>query len=142
MKVNQKKWDRVEAHEDVRVGDRLKIIETEKIDKTLTEVRTYRGRVTDVRCGDFYLSDGTVWDDEDPAPGETVKVYRRKPTDFEFPTSRLAIVKGQRKGWDNISVNFVKTDSGWVHQSGSEYTVSMIEQYFHNFKVIFAGVDE
>lgn len=78
----------------------------------------------------------------EPAGGGHRTIYRRKPEPFVFPIKRLAIIKGQRIGHDEVFINFVKTDSRWYHQSGSDYKEASIRSFFHNFEVIFEGIDD
>lgn len=142
--VNLQKWDFI-SYKDITEGDDLKVIITGEKDNLKTKTVT-RAKALDRGWNAWYADNIRVVVDPDDSSRDkdfTYEIYRRKPeaVKFEFPTNRLAIVKGQRIGYD-VSVNFVKTDSGWLHQSGSDYTVDTIKQYFHNFTVVFAGLRE
>ena len=92
--VNLKKWDEIQ-HADVRKGDVLKIVEVIKDDSPVLQTNIYRGKVEDIDQGDIYLTDGSVWEEEDPDEDETVTVYRRKAKPFVFPLALGAVLEGE-----------------------------------------------
>lgn len=137
--VNLDKWEEIE-HKDVKVGDDLKIIWTNET-PTLTTREIHKGIVSNFDSdGDFWLN-GTCWEDEKCDVGEHTIIYRRKAKPFVFPTKRMTIIKGQRIGHDDVFINFVKMDV-WYRQSGAIYTEETIRKYFHNFEIIFEGIDD
>jgi hypothetical protein len=89
--VNLDKWEKVE-HKDVRVGDLLKIVWSEKTSPTMTTREVYKSKVVSVGNAGFYLSDGSGWEEGDPAKNQTVSIYRRKDKPFELPTEFGAII--------------------------------------------------
>lgn len=91
--VNLDKWEKVE-HKDVRLGDLLKIVWTEKTSSVMTTTEVYKSKVISVIGSDFYLSDGSGWEEGEPPAKETVDIYRRRPKPFELPTEFGAIISG------------------------------------------------
>jgi hypothetical protein len=136
--VNLDKWEEI-GYGDIEAGDRLRVI-------------TRQGSVVNDTQGVAHNHTWNGWVAENavkflnhpdyfkPVEGGSRTIYRRKPKPFTFPDNQLAVIKGVRIGYDTVVIWFAKTGSGWVHQSGSEYTEDMIRQYFHNFTVEFEGV--
>lgn len=141
--VNLEKWEQVE-HEDVKVGDKLKIVTTIKGVNPALTVEINKGKVwhVDPYSHDIYLSDGSEWETDDPDEGETCTVYRRKVVEKGLDSHKYGtVIKGQRKGYPDIFIHFTKAFyGGWTHQSGTEYSTEDVERSFENFEVLSKGV--
>lgn len=90
--VNLKKWEKIE-HDDVNLGDELKIVWT----KTRTGLKTtevHKGFVRRIDYNrDFYVN-GVGWEEGDSFDGTKTTIYRRKPEAFDLPTEFGAIISG------------------------------------------------
>lgn len=140
--VNLKKWEVIE-HDDVRVDDLLKIIEVEHTIKGPSTVTVYKRTVTSLDDNlDFYLSDGTAWENVDPTPdNETVTVYRRKQTPevvFTFPQNLGAVIEGESRRY-GAKKRFVWDEKGWNY-SGFPYNHIQLKELYKNFVVLSEGV--
>lgn len=136
--VNLDKWTEVE-HEQVEAGDRLKIVEIEKIGKNMTMTRVYKGTVKDVIGTEFYLSDGSVWEQDDDSDYD-VAVYRRKPKVYEFPKGFGAIISARHIN-TTTRYELVNTGEKWymkVH--GGFYSESTLRDYYADYITISEGI--
>jgi hypothetical protein len=141
--VDLDKWEFI-SFNDIKAGDDLKVIINGE-NETLKTKTVTRGTALSEGWKSWYTTGDVriVADPANAAMGFTTEIYRRKhkPAEFKFPTKRFSVIKGQRFGYDGVFISFVKTDTIWYHQSGSDYTEDTIRRYFHDFEVIFEGIN-
>ena len=114
--VNLEKWEEVE-HEDVKLGDNLKIVWT-ITSPTLKTKEVHKGNVRNVAGnGDFWLN-STCWEPGDPDEGTTTTVYRRKvkAKPFKLPTEFGAIISG---------VHYSSDKREWLVFDGRDWCAGM-----------------
>lgn len=139
--VNLDKWS-VVAHNEVKVGDNLKIVIITTGTSPAETKEIYKGRVTMSHLGDFYLSDGSVWEDVDPSDNESCTVYRRKktPKPFKLPTELGAIISGVQKGrLDGTRIWMVFDGADWS-ASFTTFNPKHIEESFKDLRVERKGI--
>lgn len=135
--VNLKKWEEI-SHEDVKLGDELKIVWTKTSD-TLKRKEVHKGKVSRTEGnGDFYLN-GVGWEDGEPFKGTTTTLYRRKAKEFVFPTAKGAIVAGE--GVNDATVELVHRGAGrWLSlNNAGTYSEAFLHGYLKNLRVLSAG---
>lgn len=142
--VKLDKWEEVQ-HEDVKVGDRLKIVATEKGLSPVLTTEIYKGMVEHIsHNGDFYLTDGSVWENVDIDPEvETTTVYRRKASyrkPFKLPTELGAIISGRPRGF--IDRTFMVFDGGDWSTAHNAYSTSDVVEDFTDLRVERKGIKQ
>lgn len=139
--VNLDKWSVVE-HNEVKVGDRLKVVVVSKGTSPVLTKEVYKGRVTSINCGDIYLSDHSAWEDVED-DNEVATIYRRnekfvKP--FKLPTELGAIISGVQKGrLDNSRIWMVFDGADWTC-TFTTYNPTRIEEQFEDLRIERKGI--
>jgi hypothetical protein len=138
--VNLDKWVEVE-HEDVKLGDELRIIWTKETEN-LTTREVHKGHVHRVDGnGDFYMN-GTGWEPGDAHKNETAIIYRRKPVPFVFPHNIGAVIEGTPKHNENRPPRrYVRLDGRWVQSNGGTAYEDALACNFVDWKVLSKGVE-
>ncbi len=139
--VNLDKWEKVE-HDDVKVGDRLKIVVVTKGTSPVNMKEIYKGKVTIISGSDIYLNDGSVWEDGEDAH-EIATIYRRNATylkPFKFPVELGAIISGVHKGRHDKSRIWMVFDGADWTCTFTMFTHSRIEEQFEDLRVERKGI--
>jgi hypothetical protein len=137
--VNLKKWEKIE-HEDVKLGDNLKIVWiSDRPTKKTTEVHKGNVRRVDGN-GDFYLN-GTGWEPGEPRDGTCTTIYRRKPEAFVFPNNLGAVIEGTPKHREGATRRrYIRLAGRWVQESGSVAFEDALACNFVDWVVLSKGV--
>jgi hypothetical protein len=134
--VNLEKWEEIE-HEDVKLGDELKIVWT-KATEGLKRKEVHTGSVRRLDSNrDFYLN-GTGWEDGEPYDGTSTTIYRRKPTEFVFPTGTGAVIEGQGMK-QPVKLIHLKGDRWYSLANTGVYREELIRKTLTDLRVLSEG---
>lgn len=136
--VNLKNWEVVE-HEDIKLGDDLKIVWIKTVEglKT-TEVHTGKVRSTFAN-GTFYVN-GVGWVPGPAFDGTSTTLHRRIPKTYTFPTGKAALIEG--KGTSGSTIQLIHLGNGrWYSLANhGTYTTDKVRVSLKDLRTLSEGV--
>jgi hypothetical protein len=140
--VNLDKWEKIE-HNQVKMGDRLKIVWTEKNTPTLKTIEIHKGTVTRVEAnGDFWVN-GFGWEEVDDER-EDADIYRRKDKPFKLPTELGAVISGRKRDMygERAERTFMVFDGADWSSAHNAHNPATIEERFTDLRVERKGIKQ